>query len=484
MMKLKNFSHTALLVLLTVAIIAFTGCSAQVSNNVNDASDVQLRDEYVREDTVAFKDTDGLFKYDTVEWDGPEGYCIVIPAGDANAKKSAEILTNYYKQAFDISLKIITDALAETSKEILIGNTNRAESAAELDEGELSVTVNNGRLVFSGGHYVTVAAAVEKFARLCPDKGEAFTFSVETDFKATVKDGYEYVWGDEFEGSDVDFSKWGFSISMRADDERLLSYDKDVINVEDGRLKIHAIQYFDPTAVNYKYKIPYAVTHMEHMNFVYGYAEIRARIPFFEGVWPSWWGNSIGKVDGIVTPDEAKYHSEIDIFEVFGNDSQVVPNIHKWYTDDYFLSTHEKTGLPDDHSSFGQIKRDYVRSYDFAVVNGVDVSTLDNEYHIYGFEWTKDEMTMSVDGNDYMTFDITQTFDEDPDMQGFHVPYYFMFNCHITSSYTDTAHAGHIERSLDALPAQYYIDYYRVYQKAGVGSIYTNDEPIFYPDRK
>lgn len=482
MKRLKRIFNVTLICLLIAALVASVGCSEGGSSSNGNTSEVKLREEYKAEEESVFVDTDGDFEYETVDWDGPAGYTIIIPTGDKEAKKSAEVLVEYYKQALNTTLKITTDAAKVTNKEILIGDTNREESDVGLADGELSVSLKNGKLVFSGSHYVTVGAAVEKFARLSPEKGKAFTFSLKTDFKATVKDGYEYVWGDEFEGSDLNFRKWNFYLSMKGDTERLISYDKDIINVEDGRLKLHVRQYFDPTAVNYKYKVPYAVAHDEKMNFLYGYAEIRAKVPFFTGIWPSWWGQSTCELDGVVTPERSRYFTEVDIFEIFGSASQVVPNLHKWYTKDYGYGEIHGTGS--NHTSFGIIKAKEVEKYDYLHAAGVDVANLDNEYHVYGFEWTKKEMIMSVDGNDYMTFDITKSYDLEDEMDGFHVPMFFMFNCHMTTSNSEDQTAGLIENSLDSLPAQYYIDYYRVYQKPDVGKIYINDELSYYPDRK
>ena len=74
-------------------------------------------------EAVAFVDTDGDFDYQMVDWAGPDGYVIVVPAGDSEVKRSAEYLQTYYKEVLEVALQIVTDATAETSKEILVGAT-------------------------------------------------------------------------------------------------------------------------------------------------------------------------------------------------------------------------------------------------------------------------------------------------------------------------------------------------------------------------
>jgi hypothetical protein len=73
-------------------------------------------------------------------------------------------------------------------------------------------------------------------------------------------------------------------------------------------------------------------------------------------------------------------------------------------------------------------------------------------------------------------------------MRGFHDPEFIIFNNHITSraaadagSYT----VGAIDDNLEMLPANYFIDYFRLYQKPGVGKIWIDETPYsLYPDRK
>ena len=65
------------------------------------------------------------------------------------------------------------------------------------------------------------------------------------------------------------------------------------------------------------------------MSFRYGYLEMRARVPYSKGAWPSFWLLSGGALGA--NPNDA-YRVEVDIFEVFSSCDTATPNIHKWVT--------------------------------------------------------------------------------------------------------------------------------------------------------
>lgn len=423
------------------------------------------RQEYTsntKNNATNFIDKDGDFDYQTVSWSGPDGYVIVVPVGDTHAKDDAEYLSDYYKRVHNVTLQIVTDNTSAVSKEILIGSTNRSESKNNLKTGELEVAVSGEKLVFSGGHYVTVEAAVKRFTRLMPDKNQAFTFKLETDFSTTVNGlpGYVYTWGDEFEDwYDIDFGKWNFRLGMAGNSGMEVTYDRDVIDVSDGRLKLTPRYVFDPSNKELEFKVPYSVATDKTMNYVYGYAEIRARVPFYSGIWPSFWG---GTACDLKAPRNPDWHAEIDVFENFGTTNTLKPNIHKWYDSTKY------NGL----FGYDATKRAHFQYPNRTPYVFKDKTNLSNEYHIYGYEWTPTEMNIYVDGKKYMTFDIVNSFDPLDDMSMFQDPQYHQFNCHVYSK-ADGSPPSLIYDNLGLLPACYYIDYFRLYQKEG-SELYTD----------
>ena len=463
------------LLLLTAICIGLVACGGKETASKPDSSSdtTSYREPYDsgKEEVVEYVDTDGEFDSAEVDWEGPEGYVIVVPAGNTEAKKSATTLQGYFARQ-KVTLQIVSDKTAEVEKEILIGKTNRSDSKKDLKENQLEVKVVGKKLVFCGGHDVTVDSAVKKYTRFDYKKGKANTYALDTDFSTTLSyaglEDYKYVWGDEFEEAeydDINWTKWGFTHSMTGTNEIQTTQGRECTDIGDGRLKLFAINTYNIENTKVRYIVPWATSHRETMNFVYGYAEIRARVPFFKGAWPSYWGGSACDIrNGDGTRFDA-YHTEIDVFEIFGSDNTVTPNLHKWYEKFDYAGTY---GISENHTQWAG-----GRGY-YKFTNDQDPT---HEYHLYGFEWTPTEMSMWVDGEKYNTFDISKSWDKDSSMQGFNEPSYLMFNNHVFSE-DSSFKPNTVTDNVDMLPAEYFIDWYRVYQKKdGKSKIYINETP-------
>lgn len=81
---------------------------------------------------------------------------------------------------------------------------------------------------------------------------------------------------------------------------------------------------------------------------------------------------------------------------------------------------------------------------------------------------------MSIDGVDYMTFDLSYDFDEGGSMGGFHDCMYFMMSNHLF-----TEHGAYIPdpeaiaNDYTKFPIEYCVDWVRLYQEPGVGELHT-----------
>ena len=453
MFDLKRFVSLTLCVAVTATLAA---CGTPEDTN----STVSYRQKYTPPVEEQFVDKDGFFAYETEQLDIDGNYVIVFPEGNSENKKSAEYLADYYQNKLDIALEAVSDKTAEKETEILVGATNRKESGKTLKENELVSFVSEKKLVLLGGHTVTTDTAVKKFVRTAPGKGQVSTFSLESDFKSTFGDGYRYVWGDEFEGNKVDRSKFTFKDHMAGTNSIVTSSDEDTIRVEDGRLKMIAAAYFDPQREGTQYKVPRSVTTVYNMNYIYGYAEIRARMPFQSGAWPSFWAKS--NESPYLDVSNVDYTVEVDVFEVFGHLTDVVPNIHKWYRTYNYDSIHNV-----DAGKHTQVSRNNKNVYSFT-----ESKAPSNEYHVYGFEWTPTEISMSVDGNKYQTFDLTKSIDLYDNMKGFvNQPLFLIFNNHVMTE--DSSYVTTLIKNSE-LPTEYDIDYLRLYQKPGQGKLYID----------
>lgn len=486
---MKTLRRCLSLILTTSLVLGLAACGEASSSKTplpNSGEEPSWREPAEVKTTERFVDTDGDFDYKVVDWASPEGYTIIIPSGDTQAKKSANTLKNFFSATYSVDLEVKTDDAAPADKEILIGKTNRPQSNTKLEAAQLEVSIKDKKLVFDGGHPMTANSAVEKFVRLAPEKGKAATFNLKTDFTATVLDGYEYVWGDEFEGTDLDFTKWDFEARMNGSPSMELSWDKETINVEDGRLKLRSLRYFNPQNETTQYKVPYSTLTKYKMNYVYGYAEIRCRMPFFSGSWPSFWAtsgiiNKNGQFD-LNAQDDWAYGIEIDVFEAFGQESRLSAAMHRWYKADNYnygeIHNDPKNGT---HTSYGGTEANWM-PWDWAE-HGADLSKLEYEYHLYGFEWTDKEIAMYVDGEKYAYYDITKSWDKYNDMSHFHDPIFLMFNNHLMTQDSSLLRTTLIERDKTRLPGEYFIDWIRLYQKPGVGKIYIDETPKVYAGR-
>ncbi len=464
--------------LLLVALMLLTciGCTPKTPTN-NPSGDSQivtsdLREPAKVEEEVVYEDNDHLFDYKSEKWDGPKGYVIVVPKGDANARETAKVLVDYYKESLNITLSIVTDNNKEKDKEILIGKTNRKQSNKDIAEADIEVSIKEKKLVFDGGHYVTVDTAVNRFVRLAPKEGEAFTFKNTTNFKSEMTgdfEGYKYVWGNEFEGLGLQSSDFDSVHQMDGSDIVVLSVDKDVIDVNDGRMKMHAIPYFDNNSEVTRYKIPVVSSTINHMNYVYGYAELRARVPYASGVFPAWWTRNEGRLAG--DPHNEDYMLEIDIYEIFRT-YEKTPNMIQWFTPEFdYNSRYEPDATPGVQV---QIPTYWVGDNPY-VYKMKPSPSLNYEYHLYGYEWTPTYIKMYVDGECHVTYDITKNeYTKHPDMSGFHKPQYFNLNTHLFHPTISTASQS-IDLTPENVPACHYVDYIRLYQKDGVGKVYTAD---------
>ena len=176
---------------------------------------------------------------------------------------------------------------------------------------------------------------------------------------------------------------------------------------------------------------------------------MRAKIPMQRGLSASLWAKGNTKYQtrpGMV---------EIDIFETFASKDTIQPNLHIW-----------------DGNYHAEIDSPFKRPcYTFK-----DSSNLSDEYHIYGFEWTKTGYKFSVDGYVYCEY----TFDEILKKWGyndesvFHDPQYlilgmqpYLWDMDWLKEYYPS---GITEDTV--LPAEFQIDWIRLYQNPETETIY------------
>ena len=248
----------------------------------------------------------------------------------------------------------------------------------------------------------------------------------------------QLVWSDEFNGTALDLKKWRFRRTMYGKD-CVYSNDTRTARVENGclHMQVHLSGRTDK-----KFMLSEGVSTLDTMAFKYGYLEMRARMPFRHGAWPSFWMQSAQKYRTV------PWMAETDIFEVFSNPNTVVANIHKWGGGKHTMLPGGE-GLPS-------------RGFKF------DEATINDEFHVYGFEWNPREMIFYVDGQPYYRCPIDEVHDFDtkviPGMGGFHDPEGIIFNNEIFTPGHGWCPKGFELTEQDAFPIDYWIDWVRLWQ--------------------
>lgn len=269
--------------------------------------------------------------------------------------------------------------------------------------------------------------------------------------------GYSLVWGDEFDGSKLDSSKWVAAGTDSYDSTNSLVYYNNNgknVSVENGMLKLR-LEHRGESNYAYKYNAPAGLSTTGTMNFKYGFIEMRAKIPYKNGIQSSFWFKS----DASVSEAEKKSDTaaEIDMVETFGLTDTVTPNIHKWYTANDII----------EHSQYNSDGRT-AQTHKFENCSA-------DEFHIYGMEWTETEIIMYIDDTEYARYDITKAYEapgkEIGSMDAFKDPMRIIIGC---SPYLkELGHydftgdgSGYTTEATDFSQA-YCIDWIRLYQKDG-----------------
>ncbi len=261
-----------------------------------------------------------------------------------------------------------------------------------------------------------------------------------------TRGGRTLVWSEEFENvKKLSDTKMAYNRTMN---NHSLNITKDDSNLsfQDGTMTMYARPSQDP---KYHYSIPDGITTYGTMAYIGGYLEMRAKVPFEHGAWPSFWEKSY---PGLY---ETNYQAEIDIFEVFSDETQLSCCLHKW---------------GEEHFSGG-----IGSNKDYAFESN-EVAT---DWHTYGFEWTETEYRFYIDGECYCVLSVDDANDFAPDpvvegMAGFQDYHYVILNNFIFNEDSSWAPGGSQLSEDETKVIEYTVDYIRLYQNK------TTDKIIIY----
>ena len=273
--------------------------------------------------------------------------------------------------------------------------------------------------------------------------------------------GWKLSWSDEFEGKEIDRTKWDYDLgngfyNYEADqwirgwgNDELQYYTREPENafVKDGMLHIRAVKESRDgcgyTSAKLKTKKRDGTTLFAQQ---YGRFEFRAKLPRGKGIWPALW----------LLPASEKYggwaaSGEIDVLEAKGHEpNKILGTIHfggKWPANAHASKTLQ---LPERESI--------------------------TDFHVYAVEWGPGEIRWLFDGKVYSTQSFWWSSRKTNGKQGakpakesdlnawpapFDQPFYIILNVAVGGRFP-----GKPDKST-VFPAEMVVDYVRVYEKVG-----------------
>jgi beta-glucanase (GH16 family) len=281
---------------------------------------------------------------------------------------------------------------------------------------------------------------------------------------------WKLAWSDEFDGKEIDRTKWDFDLGNGFYDYEakqwiagwgngeLQYYTREPENafVKDGMLHLRAIK---ESLHNCGYSSAKLKTKKRDGTSLfatkYGKIEFRAKLPTGKGIWPAVW----------MLPQEEKFggwaaSGEIDILEVKGHEPNFVHG-----------TLHFGSRWPNNTQT--------TKKYEFP-----DKGTI-ADFHVYTLEWEPGEFRWAVDGKVYQAQNFWWSSSKIAAKKGakpanetdlnawpapFDQPFYLIMNLAVGGQFP-----GAPEKTTP-FPAEMLVDYIRVYQKASYGEAKARGE--------
>ena len=219
-------------------------------------------------------------------------------------------------------------------------------------------------------------------------------YGMKPKWKTVDLEGYKLVWQDEFDGDELDRSKWNDNQNVNTLHWGAVRkggyWHRDMISVSDGNLHIRTRYLNDEEAAiyggDYKagwytgYVTTYESNPSDETNpdtFLYGYYETRCILPSGEGLWSAFWMMNEGVYN---TDNDGRDGTEIDVFEGFG-----YPDGNKKTADCVSVNLHWN-GYNEEHQHYNVGKFYADNPY--------------TEYNTYGVKWTPEEYIFYINGHE------------------------------------------------------------------------------------
>jgi len=264
----------------------------------------------------------------------------------------------------------------------------------------------------------------------------------------------EVIWSDEFDtGTIPDPAVWSYDRGNSGwGNLELQEYTsaRQNVRVEDGHLVITVQE-------NANGFTSARIRTEDKLTFKYGTVEARIKVPDLgNGLWPAFWtlGNNFSEVGW-------PYCGELDIMEM-GSGAAIAAGL-----------VNRRVGSAAHWDNLGRWST-FTRYLDSAF-------DLNDDFHVFRMDWTPDQITTYIDGQQIWTYRIQ--IDTCADCSEFHRPHFVILNMAVGGTYTGLLNADEITAPT---PAEVLVDYVRISdngftilggsaapQPAGIGPAYS-----------
>jgi beta-glucanase (GH16 family) len=255
---------------------------------------------------------------------------------------------------------------------------------------------------------------------------------------------YSLVWQDEFNGNSLDESKWNYVTQIgvwnTGDNKELQHYKKENVTVgQDDNGNNCLIISAKKEEYNGYHFTSGRIDTRNKFSFKYGKLEARIKMPdLANGLWPAFW--TLG------TQQIWPACGEIDILEM-GHKQGITDGTQNKYMGG---ALHWENN--DTHAMYYK--------------NITASSNLNDDYHIFTLEWTPSYIKLYLDSLKTMYFVMNMPSSDGEEFTDY--LHYIIFNLAIGGSLPGVYSIGEVTAPL---PANMYVDWVRVYQKADEGEI-------------
>jgi len=386
------------------------------------------------------------------EWQNVDG------ANITNSRQTFDRVNRQFKVNVTVSNPSNTDLVGPLR--LLVDNATLASAnmSGVTEDGVPYLSLASG---LAAGETRTVQLAFE-YARTRLN----FDLSLEQD--AQEQSDWTLVWQDEFEGSEVDDTKWSFEENCwGGGNNEQQCYTNRAVNsfVENGKLTILAQQetFTGPDNPNGDTSslatLPYTSARLRTLNkaeWTYGRFEINAKLPAGQGTWPAIWMLPTDYVYGTWAAS-----GEIDIMEAVNLKAQSdAPGAEPGDLEDRTHGT----------LHYGRIWPGNVSSgTDYAIPSGVNPA---DGFHEYAIEWEDGEIRWYVDDVHYATQTSDGWYSQYQDEDGvwitgegsapFNERFHLLLNVAVGGAWASNVNEKGIDSSV--FPQTMEIDYVRVYE--------------------